>query len=112
MARYKEWLIKARGVQNPSNDEVIRFKKEAERHRIYGSILELLFAFWLDRRGCYRGTRECLAFQGLQNPSDEDLVYFHRRIMRALTWRAAIGLLVVGGWFVFASYMRMWPFRG
>jgi hypothetical protein len=112
LARYKEWLVRARGIHNPSDEQVIRFKREVERHRLYGSILELLLAVWLDSRGHYRGTREYLAFQGLQEPSDEDLIYFHRRITKALIWRAAIGLLVVGGWFVFASYMRMWPFRG
>lgn len=104
-------MIEARGVQNPSDEEVKHFREKVWHHRPYGSIIGLINVVRSDARTNYAGTRAYLSFQGLDEPSVEDLVYFHRRIKRALFLRIAVSVtLVVAGW-LYLWWIRALPFR-
>ncbi len=111
LEKYRHWLISARGIENPSDEEVKRFREKARRHRPYGSILGLLKMLRMDARGDYGGTRAYLLFQGFSDPSADDLIYFHGRIRRALLWRVSVGVLVFAGGLVYFWCAHLPPFR-
>ena len=114
LQRYRDWLIKARGKQNPSGEEVKQWKRKVERHRVYGSILDLFILIRRDTRGDYAGTRAYLAFQGLNNPSAEDLQYYHRKLRQALLRRGWIGVILAIIWLIiwlaYSRWLHLGPF--
>jgi hypothetical protein len=108
LQKYREWL-KARGLENPSREEIERFKKQT-RKSPFGSALEFLYLAWMDRRRKYSGTRYWLAKQGLPNPSEEDLKYYGRKIRRAALWRTSVAFVLFLGWFIFLWWAGLAPF--
>lgn len=105
---YKEWLMRSSGAENPSPEQVDEFKEMVRHHRLRATILELLLAVWMDARAEYVGAKAYLKFQGMNNPSREDLAYFHTRILHAAICRTAVLVIVAVGWFAFAWWMGMW----
>lgn len=96
---YREWL-RSRGVDNPSEEEVRLFEKEASGNP-RGSLLEFLVYIRMDSGVGYPGTRRWLARQGLSDPSPNDLGHFHKKIRSAMVWRGSLLVILVAGWFVF-----------
>jgi hypothetical protein len=97
--KYREWL-RVRGVDNPSEDELKAFESSARRNP-RSSVIELVLYIWMDTSVEYSGTRRWLEQQGFTDPPAEDLRYFSRKIRRTVTWRAALIVGLVAGWFVF-----------
>jgi hypothetical protein len=97
--KYREWL-RARGIQNPSEAVVERFK-ERTRKSPYGSLYEFLVIAWLNTRSEYAGTRIWLRAEGLSNPSEQDLKAFTRRITKAILLRGSVTLLLLAAWLAF-----------
>jgi len=109
LEKCRRWL-RARGIENPSDGDVERFRRKAYT-RPYGSLFELALAAWIDSLGKYGGTRGWLKAQGLLEPSNEDLTYFSRKIRRAVLWRGSFVLLLAASW-VALFWVEAVPLRG
>jgi hypothetical protein len=110
LERHKEWL-RARGIQNPSEDEARLFKKRMRRGlQRRASVLEFLVFMWMNSRIKHSGTRSWLKHAGMQSPSEEDLTHFTRKMTRAVFWRVSIVLGFVLAWFVFLWWAGLQPF--
>lgn len=109
LGRYRDWLVRARGVTAPSEEQVRRFAAEVQAHRPRASILELVLFWWLDRKCGYPGTKRYLSSQGFVDPSAEDLAHFHRRIAGALLLRGSVALVLVVGLWAYLWWAHLLP---
>jgi hypothetical protein len=102
LERYRRWL-RARGIQDPTDDEVKMFQEKAKSD-LRGSLVEFLVYMRMDAGMPQSGTRRWLGLQGVVDPSPEDLSYFRRKLRTTFAWRGSLVLALVVGWFIFLRF--------